>query len=230
MQLRVKLVFSCMCSGILIMMSTPIKKCARAAANALPVYRVYRGYKTAESLKAEMFDPSDRTWEFARRTAFDGSTDVIDGLLARYAGATRLGGYLDQLADKAWFLQIAKQLAANGEISEAHYQIPAVRDLGTLALRPIAQYYGLASDAEASGKVKLWVQASAVISACSPIASSHPEFVQGLFSAASIASVGSGTEMLYSYAQDISSQYREQPLAQLITSSLTSLEPVFQAA
>lgn len=200
-------------------MSKTTKTVARYAANALPIYRVYAGYRTAERLRTDMKDARKRTWSFSRRVLLDTLTDTLDGQLARHAGPTRLGGYLDQLGDKAWFLQITRQLVSNGELQPNNFAIPAVRDIGFLAVRTAAQYYGLKTDATASGKLKMVSQVGAAVTACSPLASSYPEFTRDLYALATGASAASGLEMLQGYAGEIAQQYRSEPIAQLIVAS-----------
>lgn len=207
-------------------MSESTKAVARYAANALPVYRAYRGYRTAEHLRTDMQDPRKRTWAFGRRVFLDALTDKADGKLARYAGPTRIGGYLDQLADKAWFLQITRQLVKNDELDSSMYNVPALRDLAFLAIRPIANHYGLDSDAKLSGKMKMAAQVGAVVAACSPLAAAYPEFTQDLFAIAAGASVTSGLDMLNGYSREIVSQYRTEPVAQLIVATTAYIAPL----
>lgn len=202
-------------------MSKTSKKAARYVANTLPVYRVYAGYRTAEHLRTDMKDPRKRTWAFGRRVLFDALTDKVDGKLARYAGATRFGGYIDQLADKAWYLQITHQLVENGELAPDNFNVPAIRDIGFLAVRATAQHYGLKTDAKTSGKLKMVAQVGAAVAGCSPIAASYPEFTKDLFAMATGASVVSGLDMLHGYANEIAQQYRSEPMAQLIIASTT---------
>ncbi len=202
------------------------KQLARLGANTIPVYRAYRGFQTAERLRTDMHDPDARTWEFASRVAFDAATDKVDGILARYAGTTKLGGYLDQLADKTWYLTIVKQLVENGELEQIHFRTALIRDIGTTALRPIADICGLQTDAQLSGKLKMVVQTAAVIAACSPLASEQPQLVHGLFDAATVASVASGIDMLQGYVSDISTHYPHEPAAQLIVASTMLILPV----
>lgn len=205
---------------------------ARVGANALPIYRCYAGYRTRQALGNEMQDPAARTWAFAARVATDVATDKLDGILARYAGTTRWGGYLDQLADKLWFLTIAHQLAENGEIKNEAFTIPRARDVGVTAVRPIAQIFGLNSDARISGKMKLVTQAGAVVAACSPLAHEHPALIEGMFDVATGVSVLSGLETMQSYATQLAEQYGKspEPAAKLIVASTTEIALLSRAA
>lgn len=213
---------------IFIQMSNSLKATSRLAANSLPVYRAYSGYKVAERLRGDMLLPEDRTWPFAGRVAVDASTDMIDGVLARYAGTTIFGGYIDQLADKFWYLAIVKQLVKNRELEPIHHKLALVRDIGTTAIRPVAQHFGLHTDAQLSGKVKMCIQSAAVVAACSPLANSQPNFVHGLFDAATLASAASALDMLYGYAVDLGSTQPTEPAARLIVAATTSLIPLLQ--
>lgn len=183
------------------------------------MYRVYAGYKAAEHLRTDMKDPKKRTWAFGRRVLLDSLTDKLDGKLARHAGPTRVGGYLDQLADKAWFWQIAHQLVLNGEMQPKNFTIPVVRDIGLVAVRATGQHYGLKTDATASGKFKMVIQVGATVAACTPLAKAYPEFTRDLFALATGASVFSGIDMLQGYAMEIAQQHRNEPLAQLVVAS-----------
>jgi phosphatidylglycerophosphate synthase len=173
-----------------------------------------------------MQDPSDRTWGFAVRTAADASTDKIDGYLARYAGPTRLGGYLDQIADKLWYLSILKPLVENGEVEASAYELVRMRDIGTTAVRPIAQLLGLETDATMSGKWKMAAQATAAISSCSPIAHHYPEFPHLLHNVGSVLSVSSGLELIADYCNEIEDRYGAEPAARLIVATTTLLFPI----
>lgn len=204
-------------------MEVSTKTLARAAANGLPIYRVVRGFQTADRLRTDMRDPTNRTWSFGVRVLLDASTDFIDGPLARYAGTTRIGGYLDQLADKAWFLQIESQLRRNDEISATDYWLPAVRDMGTLIIRPVAQHYGLQTDARISGKIKMNAQVLAAVSSCTPLAHDYPELVRGLHHFAAGASAFSGIEMLVDYQDELADRYKTEPLAQFLVATTASV-------
>lgn len=202
------------------------KKLAHVGANILPIYRVYAGYHTAERLRTDMQDPKDRTWGFAGRVALDAATDKIDGLLARYAGPTKIGGYLDQMADKAWFLLIARQLATNGEIPNLFVTLPSTRDVGTTILRPVATHYGLNSDAKMAGKVKMLAQVNATIAACSPIAAEHPEFIETMYGIAAGASVVAGIDMCLGYADELANRDYAHPAAQFIAQNTLKLAEI----
>jgi len=200
-----------------------LKPLARFSANCLPTYRAYRGYRTAERLRTDMCNPADRDWSFAGRVLLDASTDKVDGWLSSYAGATRFGGYLDQLGDKIWFLLIAQQLAVNGEISPLDHQIASIRDAALTTVRPIAQHFGLETDARVSGKVKMLVQSGATIAACSPLANDYPEVVQGLYHLATGLSVASGLEVLVDYKSEFQQRYQSDKVGLFVTGVLGQL-------
>lgn len=211
-------------------MSKTSKKAARYAANALPVYRVYAGYRTAEHLRTDMKDPRKRTWAFGRRVLFDALTDTADGVLARYAGKTVLGGYLDQIADKAWFLQIGNQLAKNGELRPELIGVPAARDAILLGIRPIAHHFNLNPDSKVSGKLKMHIQVGAAVTGCSPIAHAYPEFTQDLFALAAGASVASGLETFNGYINEIGERYQKDPSAALVIAAAAQIYPIIAEA
>lgn len=204
-------------------MPTSLKTAARITANSLPVYRVFAGYNTARHLKTDKKNPERRDWDFAGRVLFDASTDMVDGRLARYAGKTVLGGYLDQISDKAWFLQIARQLADNGEIPKEYIKVITARDIGLTIVRPIAQHFGLNSDAQVSGKAKMLAQVTATVAACSPVASERPDMIEILYGVAAGAAVVSGVDTLMGYVDDLDKRYPSSSAAQLIVASTTWL-------
>lgn len=149
-----------------------------------------------------MHDPSDRTWGFAARTAIDISTDKIDGYLARYAGKTRFGGFLDQISDKVWYLTIVDQLVRNREILPIHRNIALAQSIGSNVLRAAALHYGIDTDAKELGQWKFTLQAGAVLSACSPLAAEQPEFVEFMFDAASGLTAISGIEQAVRFSRE----------------------------
>lgn len=189
---------------------------ARVVADCLPPYRIYRGFKTAERLRTDMKSPNDRTWVFAASVLLDASTDFIDGKLARYAGATPYGGYLDQLADKVWFLKITRQLVANQELPAYTYKVPAARDAVITVSRPIAGLYGINTDADQLGKLKLTSQSLAAVAACSPISYDHPEIVRDMFGIATGMSALSGAVLMQDYVHEISKVYPDQPVVRTL--------------
>jgi phosphatidylglycerophosphate synthase len=185
------------------MKRSTMQNIAHIGANALPIYRAYRGFATRAILANEYEDPRNRDWRFAGRTALDAVTDSLDGTMARYAGTTSIGGWIDQLADKVWFIPIAKQLADNQEISSVHYKTTLARDIGTSVIRAVAQHHDISVDARPSGKIKTHIQVAATVAACSPLAEKYPKLVNGLFSAATVMSIYSGAEMAFDYSKEI---------------------------
>ncbi|MDB5164087.1 MAG: CDP-diacylglycerol--glycerol-3-phosphate 3-phosphatidyltransferase [Candidatus Saccharibacteria bacterium] len=201
---------------------TSTQTMARVAANALPIYRGYRGFATAERLKSDMQDPADRTWQFARRVAFDASTDMADGVLARIAGATILGGFLDQMADKFWYHLPVRQLVKNGELSHYHEDLPLSRDIGGTAIRLWKLSQGRSADAKRSGKDKYIIQATALTSICSPMAVIAPDLVRSLFDISVGLSVVSGYEMLRDVNNILDEYSAEVPVLQTVSRLLDS--------
>lgn len=182
----------------------PPKRAARLIADALPIYRVYKAYKVAEMLRTDMRDPSRRTWQFAGRVALYAVTDMADGKLARWAGPTRRGGFIDQLGDKLSFLIIAWRLARNGEIAWRDFIVPAIRDTVITVSRFIIYQHGVETDADEFGKEKAVMQAKAATVACSPLAV-VPGLVPKLFHEATELSAGSGVTMLQKHLEGVRS-------------------------
>lgn len=202
------------------------QKAARVGANALPVYRIARGFQTAHRLRTDMADPADRTWGFASRVAFDAGTDIVDGWLARYAGPTRLGGWLDQMADKIWADRIICQFVENGELERFHRDIILGRDALTTGVRVVRNGLGLRTDADVSGKIKMGVITGAIVAECSPLAEEYPAFPRALFDIGTAASIGSGLEIVRGFARDIPTLDIPGPARLAIAHSMTEIEQI----
>lgn len=90
-------------------------------------------------------------------------TDAIDGPLARRMGATsRLGAFLDPLADKVLVLGTLVALWDRGAVDAWVVLVILGRDLLVTAVRALVAGRGMAIEASAYGKAKTVVQAVAV--------------------------------------------------------------------
>jgi len=90
-------------------------------------------------------------------------TDAVDGPLARRIGATsRLGAFLDPLADKVLVLGTLVALWDRGAVDAWVVLLILGRDLLVTAVRGLAAGRGMAVEASAYGKVKAVVLAIAV--------------------------------------------------------------------
>ncbi|MDH3683115.1 MAG: CDP-alcohol phosphatidyltransferase family protein [Acidimicrobiia bacterium] len=109
-----------------------------------------------------------------------GATDVIDGSLARRATPTRLGAFLDPLADKVVVLLVGFTLVGVGRFPLLPMAIIAVREVGIMAYRSYWTRRGLAIPARRSAKYKTLVQGVALAAALCPPLDPHPWVADGL--------------------------------------------------
>ncbi len=100
-----------------------------------------------------------------------GLSDKLDGMLARQAEPTKLGAFLDTLADKVIVLAVGFTLVHVGAFSIIPMIIIAVREFGLMAYRSYWAKRGLAVPARKSGKYKAFFQNIALgIAVCPPLA------------------------------------------------------------
>jgi len=105
---------------------------------------------------------------------FLGATDVLDGKLARKATPTRLGAFLDPLADKVVVLALGAAFVALGRFHYLPIAIIAVREVAIMAYRSYWTRRGLAIPARRSAKYKTFVQGVALAAAMCPPLEPHP--------------------------------------------------------
>jgi len=103
-----------------------------------------------------------------------GATDVIDGSLARRATPTRLGAFLDPLADKVVVLLVGFTLVGVGRFPALPVVIIAVREVAIMVYRSYWGRRGLAIPARQSAKYKTLVQGVALAAALCPPLDPHP--------------------------------------------------------
>ena len=123
-----------------------------------------------------------------------GATDVIDGSLARRATPTRLGAFLDPLADKVVVLFVGFTLVGIGRFPALPLVIIAVREVGIMAYRTYWGRRGLAIPARRSAKYKTLVQGVALAAAMCPPLEPYPWVADGLLWAAVAFTVVSGLQ------------------------------------
>lgn len=87
-----------------------------------------------------------------------GSTDFVDGYLARKHGPTVLGGLLDPIADKVFVALIYLPFADMGVIPAWAVALMFVREFLVTALRSAYEQRGLTMKTSYLGKVKTWTQ------------------------------------------------------------------------
>ena len=123
-----------------------------------------------------------------------GLTDVLDGSLARRATPTRLGAFLDPLADKIVVLMVGFTLVGIGRFALLPMALITVREVGIMAYRSYWQRQGLAIPARRSAKYKTLVQGVALAAALCPPLEPHPWVADGLLWLAVVFTVVSGLQ------------------------------------
>jgi CDP-diacylglycerol--glycerol-3-phosphate 3-phosphatidyltransferase len=133
------------------------------AANSLTVFRI----ATAPLLAALVLvqNPWWLTFWFGW---FLGATDLLDGRLARRAAPTRVGAFLDPLADKVVVILVGGALAWIGRFGWLPIIIIAGREVAIQAYRSYWGKRGLAIPARTSAKYKTLVQGVALAAALCP--------------------------------------------------------------
>lgn len=128
-------------------------------------------------------------------------TDAIDGPIARRLRAvTRVGTFIDPLADKVLILGTLVALLGKGAVAEWVVVVVLSREVLAVGLRGVAAGLGGSLDASASGKAKTFVQAAAVGLSLLYLAAPSP-YLAGLAEVALVGAVvltvGSGLELLW---------------------------------
>lgn len=159
----------------------------RAIANTLPVVRAIAGPVIAHTLHST--PPEERSWKLGATVALLGATDKLDGILAREIGPTKLGGWLDQTADKMFVAPSMRALGQNHEISGAHFSLKVARDVAVSGMRAVAQQHGLQTDAGKWGKRKAFAEMTSMAAASSPVAAKTPWIIRSGFMTASGLSI-----------------------------------------
>lgn len=123
-----------------------------------------------------------------------GATDVIDGSLARRATPTRLGAFLDPLADKVVVLLVGFTLVGIGRFPALPVVIIAIREVAIMVYRSYWGRRGLAIPARQSAKYKTLVQGVALAAALCPPLDPHPWVADGLLWLAVVFTLVSGLQ------------------------------------
>lgn len=123
------------------------------AANALTVGRLILAPVLAWMILLE----TNRWPTFALAMVL-GASDFFDGKLARYATPTRVGAYVDPLADKAVVLLAGFALVDIGRFPLWPWIIIAIREVGIQLYRSYWARRNFSIPARPSGKYKVFVQ------------------------------------------------------------------------
>ncbi|MGF1599038.1 MAG: CDP-alcohol phosphatidyltransferase family protein [Acidimicrobiales bacterium] len=125
---------------------------------------------------------------------FLGATDMADGSLARRATPTKLGAFLDPLADKVVVLLVGFTLVGIGRFPLLPVAVIAVREVGIQGYRTYWSRRGLAIPARRSAKYKTLVQGVALAAAMCPPLEPHPWVADTLLWVAVVFTVVTGLQ------------------------------------
>lgn len=139
------------------------------AANSLTIFRI-----TAAPVLAGLVLATNPWWLTFWFGWFLGATDVMDGRLARRAAPTRVGAFLDPLADKVVVLLVGFALVWLGRFSWLPITLIAAREVAIMAFRSYWGRRGLAIPARKSAKYKTFVQGVALAAAMCPPLDPYP--------------------------------------------------------
>ncbi len=134
------------------------------AANALTVGRL----ALAPVLALMILSESQRWLTFALALVL-GATDFFDGKLARNAKPTKVGAFVDPLADKAVVLLAGFALVEIGRFHILPWIIIAIREVGIQVYRSYWARRGFAIPARPSAKYKVFVQGLVIAFALFPV-------------------------------------------------------------
>ena len=141
------------------------------------------------------------SWGAALGWIILGSTDGLDGWLARRDGTTRSGAFLDPLADKFLALGGLVALAGRGIFPWAPVVLIAVRELAVSAYRTAAGRRGISLPARKLGKWKTVLQLVAVGIALCPLTDSPAALSLTAMWAAFVLTMVSGLDLLRNGAE-----------------------------
>ena len=115
-----------------------------------------------------------------------GSTDYLDGYLARKYGPTVLGALLDPLADKVFLAFMYVPLADIGFLPATAVALMFVREFLVTAMRSAYAQRGIQFETSYLAKVKTWVQMQGVgtLMVCALLDRAEPVAVYGLLGTA----------------------------------------------
>ena len=128
------------------------------AANSLTIFRF-----AAAPVLAIMVGNKNPSWVTFWFGWFLGLTDLLDGRLARNATPTKLGAFLDPLADKAVVLGVGFALVSIDVFSIWPMLIIAAREVAITIYRSYWARQGLSIPARRSAKYKTLVQGLSLI-------------------------------------------------------------------
>ncbi len=161
------------------------------AANGLTVSRLI----LAPVLALMILSEEQRWLTFLLALAL-GASDFFDGKLARQATPTKLGAFIDPLADKAVVLLAGFSLVTIGRFWVLPWILIAIREIGIQLYRSYWASGGLAIPARPSGKYKVFVQGIVIATALCPALDDVPVIADVLLWVAVAFTLFSGAQYL----------------------------------
>lgn len=125
-----------------------------------------------------------------------GASDWVDGKLARRAMPTKLGAFLDPLADKLVVLFVGWAMVAVDRFGWLPIALITAREIGIQGYRSYWSRQGLAIPARPSAKYKAFIQGGALLAAACPPLEDHPWVADGLLWVAVAFTLVSGAQYL----------------------------------
>lgn len=162
------------------------------AANALTVGR----FVLAPVLALMILSESQRWLTFVLALAL-GASDFFDGKLARNARPTKIGAFVDPLADKAVVLLAGFALVEIGRFTLLPWVIIAVREVGIQVYRSFWAQKGFAIPARPSAKYKVFVQGLVIAFALFPPFDDARWIADGMLWLAVVFTVVSGAQYVF---------------------------------
>ncbi|MEM7322722.1 MAG: CDP-alcohol phosphatidyltransferase family protein [Actinomycetota bacterium] len=159
------------------------------AANGLTVFRF-----GAAPVLAGMVVSQNPWWLTFWFGWFLGATDALDGRLARRAAPTRVGAFLDPLADKVVVLLVGYALVSVGRFHWLPITLIAAREVLIMVYRSYWGRRGLAIPARRSAKYKTFVQGVALAAAMCPPLDPYPWVADTLLWASVVFTIYSGLQ------------------------------------
>lgn len=138
------------------------------------------------------------SWRAAVGWILLGSTDGLDGWLARRDGTTRSGAFLDPLADKFLAIGGLAALAAQDIFPWVAVILIAAREVAVSGYRAAVGRRGVSVPARGLGKLKTISQLVAVGVALCPLTESPPELALGVLWLAVGLTLASGLDLMRS--------------------------------
>lgn len=126
-----------------------------------------------------------------------GATDWLDGSLARRASPTKLGAFLDPMADKVLVLLVGFTLVGIGRFSILPMILITLREVAIMVYRTYWSRRGLSIPARKSAKYKTLVQGLALAAALCPALNSWLWVADGLLWLAVVFTIVSGLQYVF---------------------------------